>query len=123
MKTQKEIILACTHALETDKPNVKINGEDVRCCTECWNQSVVARKAIRKAELAEKRAEGVAYWTSRGIAIGETVTMLGQGMLGPVRVFGTAKSGGVGAYVASKVQRGMLAPECWSKQEEQEKAS
>jgi hypothetical protein len=53
MDTQTAIILGCTHP--TGRACVDVGGGRlVDCCTACWNASVTARRAARKAQLAER---------------------------------------------------------------------
>jgi hypothetical protein len=52
MNAQSAIIRACTHVPEGHPKLVRLDGEDVACCGECWNASVAARKAARAAQLA-----------------------------------------------------------------------
>ncbi len=54
MTNQESIIRACTHTSAADYTTSDITlstGESVHCCCACWNQSVYARRAERKAQL------------------------------------------------------------------------
>lgn len=115
MTRQTEIIRACTHE---PKPCDTTAG---LCCSDCWNASVYARRADRRAELAASLAagklEGARYWEARGVRVGQTVYRVARSMLNPlatVRVEGRACVNRGGAYVRSAAQRGELAPEGWT---------
>lgn len=53
MATPVDTILACTHP--TGRACVDVGGgRMVDCCSACWNASVTARRAERKAQLAAR---------------------------------------------------------------------
>lgn len=115
MTTQSAIIHACSHEPKSCETTAG------RCCSACWNASVYARRAERKAALAASlaagKAEGARYWEARGIRVGQAVYRTARHMLNPmaaVRVSGVACVNRGGAYVRSTAQRGALAPEGWT---------
>lgn len=116
--TEKEIILACRHEVETPCEIDMGDGTKAKCCCDCWNASRVAAKASRKAWLQDQKNKGADYWRARGIAIGETVEMTGWNLFSPFIVRGVAKVGAAGAYVSSDYPtcRGrQLDPSTWRK--------
>jgi len=86
-------------------------------CWRCHNLGYAERKAERRRQLDNVRADGRAYWASRGIKPGDRVYRYAGHMLAPVsmRVEGIAKVGAVGAYVYSSFQPGYLSPGGWHK--------
>lgn len=110
----REIILACRHAAQPCDVNLGDGGR-ARCCCECWNASVAARRIEDKARNAAAAERGREYWHGRGIALGETVRAWGQSLYGRYPVTGTAKVGRCGAYVVTRACRGQLDPGRWEK--------
>lgn len=112
MTTQEKIILACEHPTSYDanrpagfryRSEVRIGGQDVLCCTECWNESVRVANAERNAQAAERRAATVAEIEAAGFRVGQKVSgvkaILG-GLCGTIIYHGTVKVGKWGgAYV------------------------
>jgi hypothetical protein len=122
--TPEAIILACTHMPPGSSADVRLgSGRYVACCSACFNASVYARRGMLKANREAAKAEGIRYWASRGIRVGDTVQRFAQSMfgIGGVPVHGIAKVGACGAYVSSSVQRGYLAPEGWSPVEQEQR--
>jgi len=113
--TSTEIILACTHAADSPCDVTLSDGREVKCCCECWNLSVAARRAADKARNEAAKEEGRKYWQARNIAVGEVVVTGGISIFGAYEAKGIAKVGRVGAYVSSKRQRGFLKPEAFAK--------
>lgn len=80
-------------------------------CTDCHNLGVAEYREKRKMWREEQRAVGRAYWTERGVKVGQRVVhhALGPFGLGDLSITGIAKVGVVGAYVYVKGE-GQLDP-------------
>lgn len=73
-------------------------------------QMQAVAKTKRAARHAKQREEGLAFWASRGIALGETVRVYGMSLYGRFPIIGVAKVGSGGAYVSSPKYRKPLDP-------------
>jgi hypothetical protein len=86
MNTQETILRNCQH---TDRQRSDVDmghGERLPVCCECWNASVAARRADRKAQLAEHWREYREAQTKAmaevGAQCGQRVTYFCRSMLG-----------------------------------------
>jgi len=85
MTAQDTILRACAHAPQSCEVNMG-KGEIIRACSECWNQSVYARRAERKRELAahwnEYRTRQTEAMREAGATFGQRVSYFCRSMLG-----------------------------------------
>ena len=86
MSIQVDILRACNH---TDRPRSEVlirKGETILTCTPCWNESVHARRAERKQQLAahwqQERERQDREMQAVGATIGQKVYYFAPSMLG-----------------------------------------
>ena len=86
------------------------------CCQAAHERLAAERKAAAKARRERGKAEGMAYWQARGIAVGARLKRFVVSWTGiqATWAYGVAKIGTCGAYVKSEFQRGKLAPDGWN---------
>ncbi len=75
MLTQTEILDNCKHELNKMKV-FRSNGSEQLVCCDCWNAGVDARKAARKAQLAEMPRCEVPGCKSRGTLTVARLTLM-----------------------------------------------
>jgi hypothetical protein len=70
------ILMNCSHDAKGSEIKMP-GGKTITCCCDCWNQHVYARRAARKAELAEHNAglkvAGTAAMSEVGAKSGDQV--------------------------------------------------
>lgn len=97
MTAQDRILRACNHP---DGPRSEVDmgkGEIIMVCLDCWNRSVTARKAERKAQLADHwqqiAREQATEMQKAGATIGQRVSYFAPAMigLGGMLITGTIK--------------------------------
>jgi hypothetical protein len=85
MTAQDTILRACSHSPKPCEVNM-LDGTTLAVCGECWNQSVYARRAERKTQLAEHwskfAGEQEAAMRDAGASIGQRVQYFCPSMLG-----------------------------------------